>query len=95
MELATSRNLLLRQLTPADRERLAPHIEPVRLTFRQTLFDQGQAITHIYFVESGVISLVTDLEDGETIETGTVGNEGFAGIPAVLGVRRAPGRAFC
>jgi CRP-like cAMP-binding protein len=95
MELAASRNLLLRQLSPADRERLAPHLQPVPLAFRQTLFEQGEEIAHVYFVESGVVSLVTDLEGGETIETGTVGNEGLAGIPAVLGVRRAPGRAFC
>jgi CRP-like cAMP-binding protein len=95
MELAASRNLLLRRLSAADRERLAPHVQDVSLGYRQTLFEQGQPVTHVHFLERGVASLVTDLEDGETIETGTVGNEGLIGIPAVLGVRRGPGRAFC
>jgi CRP-like cAMP-binding protein len=95
VDLASARNLLLRRLSNADRERLGPHFQHVPLDFKQTLFEQRQPITHVHFVESGMVSLVTDLEGGETIETGTVGNEGFAGLPAVLGVGHAPGRAFC
>jgi CRP-like cAMP-binding protein len=95
MALDRARNRLLRQLSPADRERLERHFEPVELEFKDRLFDQRKPVTQVYFVESGVVSLVTDLEGGETIETGTVGNEGLVGLPAVLGVRHAPGRAFC
>jgi CRP-like cAMP-binding protein len=42
-----------------------------------------------------VISVVTDLHHGETIETGTIGNEGLVGVPAVLGVEQSPSRVFC
>jgi CRP-like cAMP-binding protein len=38
--------------------------------------------------------MVTDLDDGSTIETGTVGNEGLAGLAAVLGDGRSPGRVL-
>jgi CRP-like cAMP-binding protein len=95
MELDTARNLLLRQLTAVERDRIRPHAQAVTLAFRQPLVEQHGPVTDVYFPESGVVSLVTDLENGETIETGTVGNEGLVGLPAVLGVDRAPGRAFC
>jgi hypothetical protein len=41
------------------------------------------------------MSIVTDLNDGETVEAGTVGNEGLVGLPAVLGSGHSPNRVFC
>ncbi len=59
------------------------------------LHEQGKPIKHLYFPNSGVISLVTDVSDGQPVETGTIGREGVAGISAFLGMRNATGRAFC
>lgn len=59
------------------------------------LQEQGEPLEHVYFPESGVVSIVTTLESGDMIETGTVGSEGFVGVSAVLGVEFAPSRAFC
>jgi CRP-like cAMP-binding protein len=95
MDLSNSRNLLIRRMSDDDRARLGPHFTEVALTFKQVLLEQDVPITHIYFIESGVMSVVTDLLEGETIETGTVGHEGLVGLPAVLGVPTAPGRTFC
>lgn len=95
MTLASSRNLLLRRLTSDSARSLQEQAELVPLTLRQTLYEPGGTVEHLYFPETGVCSLVTDLEDGETIETGTVGYEGVVGLPAILGVRRSAGRAFC
>jgi CRP-like cAMP-binding protein len=95
MELKDSRNLLLRRLTPADRQRLGSRFEEESFAFKQTLLEPGQAVDHVYFPESGVLSVVTDLHEGETIETGTIGNEGVAGLPAVLGVGHSSSRVFC
>jgi CRP-like cAMP-binding protein len=95
MDFDRARNLLLAQLLPEDRQRLAPHFQPVPLAYKQPLYEQRQRVDHVYFPESGVLSIVTDLEDGEVIETGTVGYEGFVGLPAVLGVDRAADRSFC
>src|SRR5262245_13637860 len=78
-----------------DRLRLSPHFTFEQLDFKQTLIEQDKPVEFVYFVETGVMSLVTDLADGETIETGTVGNEGLVGLPAVLGAPYAPGRALC
>lgn len=88
-------NKLLQRLPASEYDRLAPALESVPLNFKETIYEQGQPIEHLHFVEAGVISLVTDLEDGGTIETGTIGNEGVVGLPAFLGMPVAAGRAFC
>jgi CRP-like cAMP-binding protein len=95
VELNKSRNQLIRSMSAADRERLAAHFVEQTAQFKQPLLEQDQPITHVYFVESGVMSVVTDMEDGETIETGTIGNEGFVGLPTVLGVSVSSSRVFC
>jgi CRP-like cAMP-binding protein len=70
-------------------------MEDVPLSFKETLYEQDERINHIYFPESGVVSLVTDLQDDGTVETGTVGNESVVGVPAFLGMTAASGRAIC
>jgi CRP-like cAMP-binding protein len=44
----------------------------------------------MYFPNRGLISLVVIMKDGKTAEAGIVGNEGFAGTQAAVGLRRAP-----
>jgi CRP-like cAMP-binding protein len=89
-------NDLLRRLTPAEYAKLAGDLEPVPLDFKETLYEQGKRITHVYFPTSGVISLITILtRDEEPIETGTIGREGMVGLPAFLEAAVAPGRALC
>lgn len=95
IDLKHSRNLLIQRMTDEDRKRLGSHFTEVRLDFKQTLLEQDRPIESVYFVESGVMSMVTDLADGQTIETGTVGNEGLVGLPVLLGVLHPPGRVFC
>lgn len=70
-------------------------METVSLSFKETLYEQDERITHLHFPESGVVSLVTDLQDDGTVETGTVGNESVVGVPAFLGMTLASGRAIC
>jgi CRP-like cAMP-binding protein len=44
----------------------------------------------VYFIESGVGSLVNTMANGDAAEVGTIGNEGMVGLPLVLGDDRAP-----
>ena len=89
------RNRLLKLLSSPELERLGKDLEPVALSFKEPLHEQGKPIKHLYFPNSGVISLVTDVTDGQPVETGTIGREGVAGIGAFLGMPNATGRAFC
>jgi len=89
------RNKILQRLQPSDFDAIRSELEDVTLSFKEEVYEQGRPITHMYFVETGVISLVTDLEEGGTLETGTIGNEGVVGVQAFLGSPTAAGRAFC
>jgi CRP-like cAMP-binding protein len=95
-EIDRNANELLRRLPPADYGKLADELEPVPLEFKETLYEQGKPISHVYFPTSGVVSLITLLtRTDEPIETGTVGREGMVGLPTFLEAPVAPGRALC
>jgi CRP-like cAMP-binding protein len=89
-------NRLLSRLSPSEYARLAGDLEAVPLEFKETLYEQGDRITEIYFPTSGVVSLITVMtEGGEPTENGTVGREGMVGLPVVLEADVSPGRALC
>src|SRR5262249_1356572 len=71
-----------------------PHLTETPLEFKEVLHEQGDRISSVYFVEEGVASLITVLQDSE-IETGTVGNEGMVGVHGFLGGEKAIDRAIC
>ena len=75
-------NRLLARLPDEDLERLAPHLKCVPVDVKQLLHHQGEPIERIYFPNGGVISIVTVLSNGITVEGATIGVEGFVGVPA-------------
>ena len=64
---------------------LAQQVETVPLKLGSTLFMPDEQLAYVYFPLEGVVSLLVTLSDGETVESGVVGNEGVVGISAVLG----------
>jgi CRP-like cAMP-binding protein len=88
------KNRLLAALPKEEYERLLPHFKLVSLEYKQILYVPNEPIEYIYFPENGVISLLTFMENGESIEVGTVGNEGMVGLPIFLGVTTMLGEAF-
>jgi CRP-like cAMP-binding protein len=44
----------------------------------------------VYFLNSGMASRVFRTQDGDSVEVGVVGNEGFAPLSAVAGLRMSP-----
>jgi CRP-like cAMP-binding protein len=78
-------NRLLDGLPDADRTRLLATLHRTPLRPHELLHEPGRAIRTVYFPLSGVISLMTSLSDGRSIETATIGNEGLAGVHALLG----------
>jgi CRP-like cAMP-binding protein len=83
-------NRLLALLAPRDRASLRPHLEPLPLEYRQPLYAADKKIEHVWFIETGVGSLVNTMANGQAAEVGTIGNEGLVGLPLVLGDDRAP-----
>ena len=78
-------NKLLAALPANDYQRLIPHLKLVSLPVKQILYEAGEPITHVYFPDKSMVSIVTTMEDGSTAEVGIVSNEGMVGIPVILG----------
>jgi CRP-like cAMP-binding protein len=64
-------------------------LRPVELPFDQTLYPADGTVEAVLFVESGMVSLLATLEDGEQVEVGIAGREGLIGLPLVLGDDRS------
>jgi CRP-like cAMP-binding protein len=90
-----TRNRILRSLPESELARLAPALERVCMASRELAFDVDVPISHVYFPEDCVISIVGVMTDGSAVETATVGWEGMVGLPVFLGVESTPAQAFC
>src|SRR5687768_9515242 len=77
-------NRLLAIIPDDERERLAQHLDRVSLGLKDQLYRENEPIEHVFFPVSGVVSLVSEMEDGRGIEVATVGNEGMVGLPVFL-----------
>src|SRR5712672_1353577 len=78
-------NRLLAALPPADFDLLAPELETVALDQDAVLSRAGDQIEHVFFPNSGAISLMINMANGQTVATAAVGREGAVGILSVLG----------
>lgn len=85
-----SGNRLLGLLPRKDYERLRRHLQPIPLEYKQSLYGANKRIGFVYFIETGVGSLVNTMANGDAAEVGTIGNEGMVGLPLLLGDDRAP-----
>src|SRR5947208_947383 len=88
--LVRSRNKLLQLLEPDALRRLAPKLRSTRLRSKQQLYAAGQPIDRVYFPEDSIISQLVVMDDGQTLETATVGAEGAAWICASPGAATMP-----
>jgi CRP-like cAMP-binding protein len=83
-------NRLLLALSREDLDPLRRHLEPVPLTHKLILSSSNTPIDCVYFPQEGMVSLVQPLENGAMIEVGMIGNEGFVGVPVLLGADTSP-----
>ena len=86
-------NLILLSASESDYSSLRPHLDYVKLPNHLVVHDAGGQLEFAYFPNRGLISLVVVMKDGKTAEAGIVGNEGFTGTPAAVGLSRSPLRA--
>jgi CRP-like cAMP-binding protein len=86
------KNRILASLPTPEIDRLAHSLTPVTLEQHKTLLDG--TVTHGYFLEEGIASMVVTLENGGTVEVGIIGVDGVVGLPILLGAHSAPGRTF-
>src|SRR6202163_3955621 len=87
-------NRLLSLLSDDDYERLRPHLSHVVFDYKKSLYEASRPIDHVYFPVDGVASLVITTSDGRGAEVGTIGSEGFVGLPICLGDHIATSSAY-
>ena len=87
-------NLVLRSLSDADFELLQPCLESCPVKTQEILVRPHERITHVYFPLTCMISLVTILGEGVTIESATIGNEGISGLSVFHGLDSSSSRAI-
>lgn len=87
-------NGLLAALAEEEFQRLVQHLELVPLARGETLYEFCEHIRHVYFLhQNTLVSLLSTMEDGTSVEAGVVGNEGMVGIQAFLRADATPHRA--
>lgn len=70
--------------------RLAPYLKEVVLDFRQVLIEPNQPITDIYLPYDAITSTIQEMSDGDSVETGLMGVEGFVGVQLWLHAPTTP-----
>ena len=88
-----SKNALLAVLPASDASPL--EVTLVELHTHQTIYESDRPIDDVYFPVDAVISVVTTLHDGTTVEVGSIGSEGTTGLFAALGASTVPYATFC
>jgi len=66
-----------------------PELEQIHGQRGQVLMDADSPLDHVYFPDSGVVSVVAVYADGSIIEMATIGREGCTGVQAVLGAKQS------
>jgi CRP-like cAMP-binding protein len=75
-----TRNKILNLLPPKELEGLLEGSELVTVKSEEVVFRRKEPIGYAYFPDNCVISLVTEMSDGDSVEAMTVGNDGFVGM---------------
>lgn len=88
------RNRLLRLLPEADFASLAPHLDHVDLPRGFQMAPPNQPITHYYFHDTGIASIVAVSPEGERAEVGLVGRDGVVPAAAILQSSSSPHDIF-
>jgi CRP-like cAMP-binding protein len=82
-------NKVLLSVSDKEYRAIRPHLEYLSMPRQLSLYEPNNPLKFVYFPNTGMVSLVIETEDGRTVEVGEVGKEGFAGIPASVGMRKS------
>jgi CRP-like cAMP-binding protein len=76
-----------------DYERIAPHLELVRMSLGDVLYESGGRLRHVYFPTTSIVSLLYVMEDCASADIAIVGNVCNLGISLFMGGDTTPSRA--
>ena len=77
-------------MSVADFTSLQPHLKPVPMALLKDMERPNQQIGTVYFMETGIASVVAVQPDETRVEVGLIGREGMSGMAVVLGGNQSP-----
>ena len=84
------KNRILAALPRNEYGRLLPLLKMTPLPQSMVLYHTGDLMRRAYFINDGMISLLSTAQDGSSVETAVVGSEGLIGVPIILRSNKAP-----
>lgn len=87
-------NLFLAVLPPRDLALLRPALQFVELPQGDILSEPGERVSDVVFIDAGMVSLLTAMQDGSAIEIATLGRESIIGVLSAIGDHRSSVRAI-
>lgn len=94
LDQSTVRNRLLRLMSTEDFALLAPALEACKADKGDMLFEKDEEIGTVWFIETGIGSIVTVSPEGHKVESGLFGRDGFAPVAIALGSDRSPSQGL-
>jgi CRP-like cAMP-binding protein len=88
------RNELLLSLPGHEHDLIFPQLTFVQLRTHDILQETEEPIKYAYFVDSGMVSILSVMKDGKSVEVGLTGNEGCTGLPLAVGFKTSDTRAL-
>jgi len=82
-------NEILLQLPANERRLLLARVEFVRLKTHHVLHEARRSIRSVYFIDSGLASVLSVMRDGRCVEVGLIGKEGLVGSAVIAGFRKS------
>lgn len=86
-------NEILLSLPAKERDQIFPLLTFVELRTHDVLHEPGDAIKFGYFLNDGMVSILTVLAEGKSVEVGLTGKDGFVGLPLIVGFSSGPTQA--
>lgn len=79
------RNRLIQSVRPAALEFLQKRLITRSMSVGEVIYEERAPVTHAVFPHEGVISLMSQMQSGRTVEKASIGYEGFLGFAFILG----------
>ena len=91
----TAENTLVAKLPPNELAAFFARAKRVTCVLREDVLEVGKPFARVLFPINGMVSLVTVLKDGTSLEAMAVGREGFVGLPLFHGIPVARSKGIC
>jgi CRP-like cAMP-binding protein len=87
-------NEILLALPQKQHKQIFSKLEFISLPVGFALNETAQPIEFAYFINSGLVSVLTVMNDGRSVAVSLIGKEGFVGVPLLIGLKSSSTRTI-